>query len=93
MIGYKDKEHHVNISKCTFDHFADQTQFDRYEILLGDMRALKWVSTANQINVGYLGATPVEGGYEKDQTPLYIVKAEHKGAWHPGKASININGR
>lgn len=68
-------------------------QLDRYEILLGDMRGLRWVSTANKINVNYLGATPVEGGYENDQTPLYVVKAEHKGAWHPGKASIKINGR
>ncbi|KAL9711737.1 hypothetical protein Ac2012v2_004809 [Leucoagaricus gongylophorus] len=76
VIGYKDKEHHL----------------DRYEILLGDMRGLRWVSTANKINVNYLGATPVEGGYENDQTPLYVVKAEHKGAWHPGKASIKING-
>jgi len=57
------------------------------------MRGLRWVSTANKINVNYLGATPVEGGYENDQTPLYVVKAEHKGAWHPGKASIKINGR
>ncbi|KAF5351874.1 hypothetical protein D9756_007414 [Leucocoprinus leucothites] len=77
VIGYKNEEHHVA----------------RYEVLIGDMRALKWVQAGNRINVDYLGAKPVEGGYENDQTPLYIVKAYHKDAWHPGKASPKLDGK
>ncbi|KAJ3572398.1 hypothetical protein NP233_g3113 [Leucocoprinus birnbaumii] len=76
VIGYKEKEHHV----------------DKYEVLLGDMSRLKWVQFGNRINLDALGAQPVEGGYENDGTPLYIVKAYHKDAWHPGKASVKFEG-
>ncbi|KXN90187.1 hypothetical protein AN958_04677 [Leucoagaricus sp. SymC.cos] len=76
VIGYRNDEHHV----------------DKYEILLGDMRGLKWVPTSNHLNVDYLGARPVEGGYENDGTPLYVVRAHHKNAWHPGKASSKLEG-
>lgn len=35
-------------------------QLDVYEILLGDMNALKWVDVQGPLNVGSLGANPVE---------------------------------
>lgn len=76
VIGYKDKELHLS----------------QYEILLGDMRGLKWVQSGNKLNVDYLGARPVEGGYENDGTPLYVARAYHKDAWHPGKASAKLDG-
>ncbi|KAK2467813.1 hypothetical protein APHAL10511_000108 [Amanita phalloides] len=75
-IGYGNKEQH----------------FDEYEILLGDMRGLHWVSSHGTINVGALGARPVEGGHENDGTPLYIVRAYYKDGVHPGKASPKLKG-
>ncbi|EKM80829.1 hypothetical protein AGABI1DRAFT_83786 [Agaricus bisporus var. burnettii JB137-S8] len=76
VIGYKEDEHHL----------------DQYEILLGDMRGLKWVQTGNSLDLASLGATPVEGGYENDHTRLYIARAFHKGAKHPGKVSERLDG-
>jgi len=76
VIGYAHKEY----------------QISQYEILLGDMRGLKWVQTGNTLNVESLGAKPVEGGYENDGTPLYVARAYHKGAKHPGKASTKLDG-
>ncbi|KAF8157810.1 hypothetical protein B0H34DRAFT_782560 [Crassisporium funariophilum] len=76
VIGYKDEEHHL----------------DTYEILVGDMRGLRWVSASGKLNVSSLGARPIEGGRENDGTPIYVVKAFHKGAEHPGKASEKLDG-
>lgn len=70
-----------------------QAKLSQYEILLGDMRGLKWVQTGNTLNVASLGATPVEGGYENDGTPLYVARAYHNGAKHPGKASAKLDGK
>lgn len=71
----------------------DVSQLDKYEILLGDMRGLKWVQTGNSLDLASLGATPVEGGYENDHTRLYIARAFHKGAKHPGKVSERLDGK
>jgi len=76
VIGYGNEEH----------------QLGQYEILVGDMRGLKWVQTGNTLNVQSLYATPVEGGYENDGTPLYVARAYHNGAKHPGKASTKLDG-
>jgi hypothetical protein len=76
VIGYKDKEHAI----------------DTYEILLGNMNQLKWVRTRGKLDLNSLGAKPVEGGNENDGSPLFIAKAHHKGADHPGKASDRFKG-
>jgi hypothetical protein len=76
VIGYKDKEHAI----------------DTYEILLGNMNQLKWVRTRGKLNLDSLRARPVEGGNENDGSPLYVAKAHHKGAEHPGKASEKLKG-
>ncbi|KAL0956135.1 hypothetical protein HGRIS_002301 [Hohenbuehelia grisea] len=77
VIGYKNDEIHL----------------DSYEILVGDMRGLTWVSMHGRFNHNALnGKRPVEGGRENDGTPLYIAKAPHKGAEHPGKASEKLEG-
>lgn len=57
------------------------------------MRGLHWVSAHGKLNVASLGYRPVEGGREDDGSPLYIAKALHKGAVHPGKASEKLDGR
>ncbi|KAI6157853.1 carbohydrate-binding module family 12 protein [Pisolithus tinctorius] len=71
VIGYSHKEYHLGT----------------YEILVGDARAVRWVSVSGQFDVRKLGgARPVEGGREPDGTPQYIAQAPHQKAVHPGKA-------
>ncbi|KAJ7209569.1 carbohydrate-binding module family 12 protein [Mycena pura] len=76
VIGYKHEEIHLGI----------------YEILVGDMRGLRWVDANGYLNVASLGYRPVEGGRESDGTPLYIAEAPYNGAVHPGKASEKLDG-
>lgn len=67
-------------------------QLDTYEILVGNMQGLRWVSAHGRLNLAALNARPVEGGRDPDGTPIYIAKAPHKGAEHPGKASERLDG-
>jgi hypothetical protein len=71
VIGYKKEEIHL----------------DKYEILVGDSRAVKWVPCSGQLNLQALRATPVEGGREPDGSPQYIAQAPYHDAVHPGKAA------
>ncbi|KAI9569716.1 carbohydrate-binding module family 12 protein [Boletus coccyginus] len=71
VIGYKKDEIHI----------------DKYEILVGDSSAVKWVSCSGKLNVEGLRARPVEGGREPDGSVIYIAQAPYHGAVHPGKAS------
>ncbi|TFK44555.1 carbohydrate-binding module family 12 protein [Crucibulum laeve] len=70
----------------------EEIKIGTYEILLGDMRALRWVPAKGKLSVSELGHRPVEGGHESDGTRLYIAKAEHKGVQYPGKASEQLDG-
>lgn len=56
------------------------------------MAGLRWVNTSGHLNLAGLGYRPVEGGRESDGTPIYVAKAPHKGAEHPGKASEKLDG-
>jgi len=76
VIGWGSKEH----------------EKDTYEILIGDSRAVRWVDSHGHLQLHSLGAQPVEGGREKDGTPLYICQAPYKGGTHPGKTSPTFNG-
>ena len=67
-------------------------QKDTYEILLGDMNALRWVPTSGKLTISSLGYRPVDGGRDTDGTILYVVRAQHKGCYHPGKASERLKG-
>ncbi|KAG1751615.1 carbohydrate-binding module family 12 protein [Suillus paluster] len=71
VIGYKKEEIHL----------------DRYEILVGDSRAVRWVNFSGQFNVAALnGVRLVEGGREPGGALQYIAQAPYNGAVHPGKA-------
>jgi len=80
VIGYQEKE----------------IQLDTYEILVGDKNKVKWVSVTGSLKVDSLGATPVEGGKENDETPLYIAQAPYGSNdpvdVHPGKVSETLDG-
>ena len=73
----------------TFNPFA---QVDEYEVLIGDMNRLRWVSANGKLSAGSLGYRPVEGGHEKDGTPVYVARVPYKGSTHPGKASEKLGG-
>jgi len=76
VLGYKNKE----------------IQVDEFEVLIGDLNRLHWVNASGRLNIASLGYRPVEAGRENDGTPLYIAKAPHKDAVHPGKVSEKLDG-
>ncbi|KAJ7190168.1 hypothetical protein GGX14DRAFT_382491, partial [Mycena pura] len=62
VVGYKHEEIHLGI----------------YEILVGDMKGLRWVDANGYLNLNVAslgGYRPVEGGRESDGMPLYIAEA------------------
>ena len=40
-----------------------------------------------------LDGRPVEGGSERDGTPLYIIQARFQNGVHPGKVSSKLPGK
>jgi len=76
VLGYDNKEIFVN----------------EYEVLVGDMNRLHWVSVTGVCKAANLGQRPVEGGRDKDGTPLYVAQAPYKDAVHPGKAGEGWDG-
>jgi len=71
---------------------GEEIHLDTYEVLLGDMRGLRWVPVSGRLNLRSLGAQPVEGGRENDGTALFVAKAQYNGVSHPGKAGGNLEG-
>lgn len=69
VIGYAHEEIHV----------------EKYEILVGNGQAVRWVPVRGRLNLSTLGARPVEGGKEPSGEPQYIAQAPYHGAVHPGK--------
>lgn len=67
-------------------------QLSKYEVLVGDQRALRWVQSQGRLSIQNLGARPVEGGREKDGTPLFIASAQHGPNVIPGKVSERLDG-
>ncbi|KAJ2630387.1 hypothetical protein H4R22_002701 [Coemansia sp. RSA 1290] len=49
-------------------------------------RAVHWVAAGN----GYIPPEAVQGGMEKDGSPLFVARAMYKGGLHPGKAAQHI---
>jgi len=64
----------------------------KYEILVGDQGAVRWVQTSGTLNPDNLGAQIVEGGREPNGAKLYIAQAPYRGAVVPGKAGPKLNG-
>ncbi|KIY46172.1 hypothetical protein FISHEDRAFT_48088 [Fistulina hepatica ATCC 64428] len=69
-----------------------EVQIEVFEVLVGDMRGLRWVPASGRLDVYALGSRPVEGGIDADGTPLYVACAAHNGAVHPGKISTKFEG-
>lgn len=69
----------------------DEVEYDTYEVLLGDSRAVRWVDVEGRLNVERLGVRLVEGGREADGTQLYIAQGQVKGGTHCGKVSEKLH--
>jgi len=76
VIGYKNKE----------------IQLETFEVLVGDARAVQWVAGSGTFGTENLGAKPVEGGHENNNTPLFIAQAPYNGGVHPGKIANGLDG-
>ncbi|KDQ21294.1 carbohydrate-binding module family 12 protein [Botryobasidium botryosum FD-172 SS1] len=66
-----------------------EIEIDTYEVLLGDPNRVKWVTVSSS---GYNTNNVVEGGKEKDGTPLQISQAFYKDGVHPGKYNSGFGG-
>lgn len=69
-----------------------EVEVDKYEVLIGNQQAVRWVQQHGRLNVNSLGGQPVEGGRDKDGSILYIAQAPYKGGVHPGKISEKLSG-
>ncbi|KZT67294.1 carbohydrate-binding module family 12 protein [Daedalea quercina L-15889] len=69
-----------------------EVSLPKYEVLVGDPHALRWVDARGRLNVQSLGARPVEGGREKDGTPLFVARVQHDNNVIPGKVSEKLDG-
>ncbi|KAJ2402483.1 hypothetical protein GGI23_000681 [Coemansia sp. RSA 2559] len=58
----------------------------RTSIDAGSKAGLQWVSAEN----GHIPPNAVQGGIEKDGTPLFVARAIYKGGLHPGKAGQHL---
>jgi hypothetical protein len=62
--------------------------FNKFEVLIGDPRAIRWVACSKKLDVQKLNATPVEGGVvAKNGAPLYITRVRYDGGVHAAKAA------
>ena len=57
-------------------------------MLVGDKRAIRWVSCEGRLEVEKLPGRPVEGGREANGKPLFIAQAYWNRAVVPGKFSV-----
>ena len=65
-------------------HF--ESQFDKFEVPVGDPRAMRWVTCRKKLNIHGLTATPVEGGtISKNGAPLYLTRVRYDDGVHAAK--------
>ena len=59
-------------------------------MLVGDKRAIRWVSCEGRLEVEKLPGRPVEGGREANGKPLFIAQAYWNRAVVPGKCGPSL---
>jgi len=89
VVGKASEHFHKG---CVIGYGDKEIEVEEFEVLVGDMKALRWVSARGRLEVESLRCRPVEGGNEKDGTPIYVVHAPYKEAEHPGKTSEKLDG-
>ena len=68
----------------------DEIDLEKYEVLVGNPNAVRWISVSGKLNLQALGARPVDGGVDCNGSQLYVARAQIKGAVHPGKAGEHL---
>jgi len=67
-------------------------ELNKFEVLIGDPRGVKWVRYSSQLNIQQLGAKPVEGGREANGAPLYIARVSYNDGVHTAKIGEHLPG-
>jgi hypothetical protein len=67
-------------------------ELNKFEILIGDPQAIRWVSYSYQLDLERLGATPVQGGKEANGTPIYIARVKYNDGVHTAKVGEHLPG-
>jgi hypothetical protein len=93
-VGYYNRVIGVSSQPHT-SHFRSEAhfenQFDKFEVLIGDPRAIRWVACRKRLNVQRLNATPVEGGtISKNGAPLYLTRVRYDDGVHAAKIGDNF---
>jgi Protein of unknown function (DUF3421) len=91
VIGYGGRVVEVrqsHIPKAIWS--SHENQLNKFEVLIGDRRAIRWVRFRGQLNLRQLGATPVEGGREADGTLLYTCRVRYRDGTHPAKIGEHL---
>ncbi|KAJ2696064.1 hypothetical protein FB645_006304 [Coemansia sp. IMI 203386] len=66
--------------------FRRSGDFTRARLNSTDRSGLQWVSASN----GHIPPNAVQGGIEKDGTPLFVARTMYKGGLHPGKVGQHL---
>ncbi|RQM04652.1 hypothetical protein DH86_00003762, partial [Scytalidium sp. 3C] len=64
----------------------------KYEVLIGDQRAIHWERVRGQFNPSSLQSEPVVGGHDTDNTRFYIARVVYKDAQYPAQCSERSRG-
>jgi hypothetical protein len=67
-------------------------ELNKFEVLIGDPRAVQWVRYRSLLNIQQLGATPVEGGREANGAKQYIARVSYNGGVHTAKCAEHLPG-
>ncbi|KAI0277393.1 carbohydrate-binding module family 12 protein [Russula aff. rugulosa BPL654] len=68
-------------------------ELNKFEVLIGDPRAVRWVRYSYQLNIQELGATPVEGGREANSNQkLYVARVRYNDGVHTAKCGEHLLG-
>ncbi|ORY20747.1 hypothetical protein BCR39DRAFT_474891 [Naematelia encephala] len=77
--------------RASISYGGSEHNLEVYEVLCGppDPSLIKWMTYRHGEHAGIEGWQPVEGGREKDGTPVLLAKGEYENGVHPGKCLLN----
>jgi len=67
-------------------------EFNKFEILIGDPRAVQWVRYSSRLDIQRLGAKPLDGGRRTNGSSIYIARVRYDNGVHTAKLGENNPG-
>jgi len=67
-------------------------EFNKFEILIGDPRAVQWVRYSFRLDIQRLGAKPLDGGRRTNGSSIYIARVRYDNGVHTAKLGENNPG-